>query len=132
MKSNNLIYGELSYELVRILFKVHNELGRFRNEKEYCDKIEFYLKEEKIKYVREKVIPVSFEGEKSGRNRVDFEIEEKILFDAKTVRVLDREEYYQMQRYLVSAKMKLGILANFREKFLKPRRILNSLAKISN
>jgi GxxExxY protein len=124
-EDDKLIYKDLSFNINGILFKVHNDLGRFRNEKEYGDRIEFYFKQDKIKYEREKVIPVSFEGERGGRNKVDFEVEGRIFLEIKTIRVLDRECYYQLKRYLVSDNKKLGILVNFRETFLKPRRVLN-------
>ena len=40
---SNLIYPELSYKIVGILFIVHNELGRFCNERQYADAIERYF-----------------------------------------------------------------------------------------
>jgi len=46
----SLIYRDLSYKITGLLFEVHNELGRYRNEKQYADKFEEILKREKIKY----------------------------------------------------------------------------------
>lgn len=123
------IYKDLSYTLNGLFFKVHNELGRFCNEKQHGDKLELYLEQEKIKFEREQVLPASFEGEHTARNKVDFNIEDKIILELKSKRVLDREDYYQVKRYLAACNKKLGILVNFREKYLKPRRILNSLAQ---
>jgi len=34
---DKVIYRELSYEVTGLLFKTHQELGRFRNEKQYAD-----------------------------------------------------------------------------------------------
>jgi GxxExxY protein len=127
--SNKLIYGELSYKVNGILFMVHNELGRFRNEKEYCDAIEKYLKLFKLNYLREKVLPPSFNGEKEGRNRIDFLIEDKIVLEVKTKRFLTREDYFQARRYLTALNKKLAILVNFRQKYLRIKRIINSKAK---
>lgn len=129
MHDNKIIYKALSYEIVGILLKVHNELGRFRGEKEYCDRVEYYFKLNNIHYEREKIIPIFFEGQQPGRNKVDFKVEGKIILEVKTVRILNRECYYQVQRYLTALNSKLGILVNFRDKYLKPRRILNSQAK---
>ena len=125
-----IILPELSYEVNGILFGVHNKLGRFLNEKQYADAVENLLKENKIKYEREKVLEQLFEGEKEGRSKVDFLIENKIIVELKSKRMLLREDYYQVRRYLEVLGLKLGILVNFRDKYLKPRRILNS--KIEN
>lgn len=120
-----LIYPELSYKLTGLLFSVHNELGEYCNERQYCDKFEIKLKENDLKYEREKILPPSFKGENVNRNRVDFLIEDKIIIEVKCKRVIDRNDYYQVKRYLVALNKELGFIVNFREKYLKPRRILN-------
>jgi len=70
-----IVYAELSYKINGILFSVQNELGRYRNEKQYGDLIEWYLKEYQIPHEREKLLPKSFAEEKGGRNRIDFFID---------------------------------------------------------
>jgi len=121
-----LIYKYLTYKINGILFNVQNDLGRYCNEKQFCDRIEYYLKKENINYKREKILPPSFEGERSGRNKVDFLIEEKLILEVKSKRFLTKEDYYQTQRYLHAFNIKLGILVNFRDLRIKPRRVLNS------
>lgn len=123
-----IIYSDLSYSINGILFKVHNELGRFRNEQEYGDAIEMIFKKTVIKYEREKSLPASFEGEKIGRNKVDFLIEDIIVLEIKAKRIIEREDYYQIKRYLSALNKKLGILVNFRDRYLHIKRILNSQA----
>jgi len=128
MTASKLVYGELTYELNGILFAVHNELGRYRNEKQYSDEIERLLKLRGIPYEREKIVPESFAGELPGRNIVDFLIAGKIVLEVKTKRLLEKSDYYQTKRYLAALGKKLAILVNFRDKVIKPRRILNSSA----
>jgi GxxExxY protein len=129
MTQNHVVYKDLSYKICGILLKVHNELGPYCSEKQYGDKIEYHFKLENIPYEREVVIPISFEGERPGRNKTDFIVANKIVLEIKTVRMLDPECYYQVQRYLKAINKKLGILVNFRDRYLKPKRILNSAAK---
>lgn len=74
---SNLIYPELSYKINGILFAVHNKLGRFCNEGQYCDSLEKFLKDLKVQYEREKILPSFFEGELRIRNKIDFMIENK-------------------------------------------------------
>jgi len=121
-----LIYPDLSYTINGVLFKIHNQLGRFRTEKDYGDAIEVELRNKKIIYEREKRLPASFAGEKEVRHRVDFLIENKIILEIKTKRFLTREDYYQIRRYLSVLRIKLGLLVNFQSKYLKIKRVINS------
>lgn len=125
-KNKNIIYPELSYKLAGLFYKTHNNLGRYRNEKQYADYFEELLKKEKIQYKREKALPVSFKGENNRRNIPDFIIENEIIIDFKAKRLITKEDYYQMRRYLSSYNKKLGIIVNFRSISILPKRILNT------
>jgi GxxExxY protein len=120
-----LVHEELSYKVRGILYKVHTYLGSYRNEKLYCDAIEQGLKVKGLKYEREKILPKKFVGEKTGRNRIDFLVEDKILIEAKVVPCFSRDVYSQCMRYLVCSGRELLLLVNFRPKSLIIKRILN-------
>ncbi len=127
IKKDKLLFPELSYQICGLLFEVHNSLGRYYNEQQYGDLLASLLKKSNLRYEREKNIPISFEGEKEGRNKIDFCVEDSIILELKAKRMLFKEDYYQLKRYLVAFKMELGLLVNFRDKYLKPKRILNPL-----
>lgn len=120
-----MVYPELSYQINGVLFQVHNKIGRYCNEKQVCDCIEQYLKDNNIQYERELVLSPHFNGEKNGRNRIDFLIVDSIILEVKCKRFITKEDYYQTQRYLHSFNKKLAIIVNFRDERLKPRRVLN-------
>ncbi|OGK10415.1 hypothetical protein A2767_06500 [Candidatus Roizmanbacteria bacterium RIFCSPHIGHO2_01_FULL_35_10] len=124
--ANILIYPELSYKITGVLFAVHNELGKYCSELQCADKIEFYLKKNQIRYEREKFLDISFDGEKTHRNKIDFIVEDKIILEVKAKTIITKEDYYQVRRYLKALNMKLGILVNFRDRYLRPKRVLNS------
>ncbi len=119
-----ILYPELSYLIYGFCFKIHNELGRYRNEKQYADAFENLLIKNQIKYEREKKSLPSFEGENANRNIPDFIINDKIIVDFKAKKVIIKMDYYQMKRYLISFQKELGLIINFREYHLKPRRVL--------
>ena len=123
--ANKIIYKELSYKINGILFKVHNELGRFKKEKNYCDAIELELKQENLPYEREKLLLIIL-GNKKMQNRLDFVIDNKIILEIKAKSILEKEDYYQLLNYLNMLNIKLGIIVNFRRRYLNPKRILNS------
>lgn len=124
--NGGLFFPELSYQITGILFAVHNELGRFCNEKQYADAIEKHLQENGLKYEREKTLLPSFDGEAMGRNKVDFLIDDAVILELKAKRILTKEDYYQTKRYLAALHKKLGILVNFQQKYITPKRILSS------
>jgi len=131
MKSRlqNIIYPELSYGLTGIFFKVHNALGYYCKESQYCDAIEILLKEESIHYKREFSLKSESNLLKDNSDRVDFLIEDRIVIEVKAKRLMGRDEYNQTQRYLQRLNLKLGILVNFHQRYLVPKRIVNSKFK---
>jgi GxxExxY protein len=126
MPRREIIYKELSYKIYGLLFKSQNDLGRYRNEKQYGDYLENLFKINDIKYAREVKLPESFVGEKNGKNICDFIIEGKIILELKTVSFISKDDYLQIKRYLASSNLILGILVNFRQSCLTPKRILNN------
>jgi len=122
-----LIQKELSFKINGICFDVHNRIGRFGRERQYADDIEECLKKEKISYKRE--VEISKLTNSPIGNRADFIIENKIVLDIKAKKFITKDDYYQMIRYLKSANVELGLIVNFRNTFLKPKRVLNSKYK---
>lgn len=123
---NKLVYPELSFKINGILFKAKKDLGRLKNEKQYCDVIKVNLKKEDIKYEREKFLPASFIGELNNRSRIDFLIDNKIVLEVKCKPFIIKQDYYQVRRYLDCLNKKLGILVNMRNYYIKSKRVLNS------
>lgn len=117
-----IVEKALSYKLGGIFFIIQNELGRYCRERQYGDLFEGKLKEANLHYQRE--YPIEIGDRKS--NFVDFIVNDKVLVDLKAKPFIDKEDYYQMKRYLEVSKKKLGLIVNFRDKHLKPKRVLNS------
>ncbi|MBI4992933.1 MAG: GxxExxY protein [Candidatus Magasanikbacteria bacterium] len=124
-----IVHKELSYQINGILFDVHNEVGRYANEKQVCDYIEKRLKLKDIPYKREYALSAANQVEHYGRHRVDFLIDNKIVLEIKHKNYLVKNDYYQLRRYLQVLNLSLGILVNFREERLHPKRILNGSGK---
>ncbi len=118
-----ILFPKLSYELTGLCFNVHKQLGRFCREKQYADMFKSLLKKNNINYKRE--YEISNVNGILG-NKVDFLIDDKIILDFKAKKFVTKEDYYQMLRYLESASLELGMIINFRNTYLKPKRVLNS------
>lgn len=92
-------------------------MGRYSREKQYSDLLEEKLSKNEVQYKRE--FPVQNTG-----NIVDFYIENKIILELKAKKIITKKDYYQVQRYLQSINIKLGLLVNLRNRHLKPIRVL--------
>jgi GxxExxY protein len=123
----HLIYPELSYTICGLLFYVHNKLGRFSKEKNYADALELLFKENSILYKREYVAATDIVSRKLNLYRFDFFVDDKILIEIKAKNVLTKDDYYQVKKYLTVQNLHLGLLVNFRDKYLKPQRIVHKL-----
>src|SRR5258708_2421820 len=123
--SDKVIYPELSYKITGLLFEIHNSLGRYCKEKQYADALEQLLTESRIPYKRENPLPLENVSNRF-TNKADFVINEQLLIELKAKPLVSKLDYIQTQRYLVAGKLKLGIIANFRNKYLKPIRVIRS------
>lgn len=120
MASHNdsrVIYPELSYAIVGACFVAHDEIGLYGREKQYGDIFERELRLKEIPYKRETGIAQS-------GNVVDFIVDGKIIIELKSKRILTPSDYEQTQRYLQETGLRLGLLINFRDRYLKPKRIV--------
>lgn len=120
-----ILHPKLSYKITGLCFQVNNELGRFAREKQYADRLEQLLKTNQIKYKRELEVPFQLKEDKVTGNIVDFLVEDKIILECKAKKFVTKKDYYQVQRYLQATDMELGLIVNFNERHLKPKRILN-------
>lgn len=112
-----LIYPELSFNITGICFAVHNELGPYAREKQYGDLFEEKLKDKKLYYKRE--LRIGGSG-----NTLDFVIDDKLALEFKAKRMLIKDDYYQTQRYLQESGLRLCLLVNFRDRAIKPVRVV--------
>ncbi len=124
LQNGKVLHAELSYRVYGLCFAVHNAIERYRNERTYADALEDELKQCGISYQREYAIPTSFTGEHERRNIPDFLIADSIMLDLKAKRLVTKDDYFQMKRYLAASGKELGLIVNFRQKYLTPRRIL--------
>lgn len=130
MRVAKLVYPELSYKIVGILYNVHTELGGKYQEKYYQRAVEVAFKEIGLSYKKEIAVDLLFNKEKIGKYFLDFLIEDKIILELKATPRFNRDDFRQVIAYLRAKELKLGILANFRGDKLVFKRILNSEAKV--
>ena len=121
----DLIYPELSYQIIGILFEAYNQLGPGYHEKYYQKAIATELKRCGLSFKEQVFGPLKFKEETIGRQYLDFLIEDKIILEIKKGDRFSRRNIEQILTYLKTTGLKLGIIANFGQKELKFKRIIN-------
>ena len=122
---NDLLYPELSYQIIGILFEVFNELGYRYKEVSYQKAISLSLKNLGINFQEQVRVPLIFKGVEIGDYIPDFLIDRKVVLEIKRGDYFSQADIKQLLSYLKIMKLKLGILARFSPKGLKFKRIVN-------
>lgn len=121
----DVLYPELSYEIMAIAFEVHNKLGPGFVESIYREAMVCDLETRPMPFEREKVIQVVYKGRVIGTHRLDLVIDNKIILELKAVSALNDVFKQQLLSYLNATGLKLGLLINFGGKRVESVRILN-------
>ncbi len=121
----DLIYPELSYKIIGILYDVLNELGSGHKENYYQKATSAALFKSNISFKEQVYLPITFKDINIGKYFLDFLIDEKIVLEIKANDHFSRKNIGQIFSYLKATNLKLGILANFSGNEVKFKRILN-------
>ena len=122
---SRLIFPELSYQIMKLLFGVHNSLGNQLQEKTYQQAFAVRLKEHSLPFQRELYLPIQDKQTQVGKYYLDFVVDSKIAIELKAKPSLTNTDIRQLLAYPQVARLKLGILVNFRT--LRPtyKRVVN-------
>ena len=123
--TKELIYPELSYQIVGILFDVYNTIGYGHPEKYYYKAVGTSLAQNNLSFKKQLVIPLVFKNDKIGNYIIDFVVEDKIVLEVKQGNRFLKGNIKQVYGYLKSSGLKLGLLVNFTADRIKFKRILN-------
>ena len=119
-----LVYPELSYKLVGILFKVYKKLGGGYQEKIYQAAIKRKLIKNNIGFIEQVNVDLLYDGSKLYRYRLDFIIEHKIVLELKIAPKFAPRDIVQVLSYLKQSGLQLGILVSFSRQDIFFKRIL--------
>ena len=122
--------NELAEKVLDISFHMHRSLGPGLLESVYEEVLSYELKKMNIQSSRQVGIPVSYEAVILDIGfRADVIVEGKLIVEIKSVENIIPVHKKQLLTYLKLSGIKLGLLINFNEEFLKDgiKRIANGL-----
>lgn len=122
---NEIVLPKLSFKLMGILFKVHNELGPSLLEKYYQRAIEKELKLSGLGYRREVPVELFYGGQSIGRYFLDFIVDDLLVLEIKAQAAYSPKFFKQALAYLKQTNLPLVIIVNFRGDKLRYKRIVN-------
>lgn len=125
MEEEKILYKDLSYKIVGILYEVYNELGYGFKEKYYEKAIIEYFLRKKIKFRCQTAYKILLKNKIIGINYIDFIIDDKIVLELKKGNYFSRQNLEQIKQYLQITGLKLAILSNFMPNGVKFIRVLN-------
>lgn len=131
IRQSDVLYPELSYKVMGVIFKVHNKLGPGYQERYYQRAIAQEFTEQRIPFEREVVVPLHYEGKSVGRYFIDFVIDDKIALEIKRAGRYGfrSRDIQQLFGYLRSLHLKLGILSDLGGTKVRSERVVNFLEK---
>ncbi|NOR86297.1 MAG: GxxExxY protein [Bacteroidales bacterium] len=122
--------NEIAKIIVNSSYDIHVKLGPGLLESVYEEILYYELVEQGLKVERQKGIPVLWKNTKMNIGfRADLIVENKVIIELKSVEKIAPVHPKQLLTYLRITDLKLGLLINFNEKFIKDgiNRIVNNL-----
>ncbi|HOX41406.1 MAG TPA: GxxExxY protein [bacterium] len=118
-----LLYSDLTYQLIGLLYKINDDIGFGQTEKVYCDAFEKLLKENGTTFKREYYSPITMDDSVIAKRYFDFLVEDKIIIEFKINDYKYKEVCSQLFGYLKNSGLKLGIIVRFTKGGVKIKRI---------
>lgn len=117
-------HSEVTARIIAAAQEVHHELGPGFREVIYQRALARELPAHGLAFDREVWIDIYYKGERIGRRRVDFVVEE-VMLEIKARATLEAVHFVQTLSYLKASGYQVGLLLNFGSPRLEIKRLIN-------
>jgi len=121
---SDLLYSDLTKEIIGAAMEVHRNLGNGFLESVYEEALAIEFDLRKVRYERQKGIDVFYKGLLAKQFVCDFLVGEKVLVELKALKAITGVEAAQILNYLRATALEVGLLINFGEQSLKYKRLV--------
>jgi len=108
-----LLFSQLSQQVLGACFSVHNALGPGLLESAYEGALAIEFQQQGLAFGRQVVYPVYYKGHMAGAYVADMVVSGKIILELKSVQCLNKVMEAQLLNYLRLSKVPVGYLVNF-------------------
>lgn len=125
-KENSLLHGELTYQIIGLVYEVNKQYGNGQKELVYQNALSEKFDNEKMMYKREVGISIKSEdtGKVLGNYRLDFVIDSKVVIETKAMKFTPVKIQNQLYSYLKQTPYEVGLLVNFGSTRLYIKRVI--------
>jgi len=125
VRRKDLIYPELSYKIMGILFRVWTNVGSNHKENFYQKAVAQDFKEDDLPFEEQLPVKINYKNKPIGIYYFDFLIDDKIVLEIKVRDYFSKKDITQLYSYLKAKNLKLGIIAHFTKTGVKFKRVAN-------
>lgn len=119
-----LLYRQLSFDIIGAAMEVHRTLGPGFLEAVYQNSLAHELSLRQIPFVEKKALPVLYKGRLVGDYEADIVVDDKIILELKAVSEFHPKHAAQAANYLAATGYRLALLLNFGADSFQSRRII--------
>jgi GxxExxY protein len=116
--------SDVTARIIAAAREVHRDLGPGFEEVIYQRALALESPAHNLEFEREVWIDIHYKGEKVGRKRVDFIIDQ-VMVEIKAKAELEPVDFVQTLSYLKASGYKVGLLLNFGAQKLEIKRLVN-------
>ncbi len=124
MAGNELLFEEETRIIIGCAIEVINTLGHGLLEKPYEKALAIEFELQKVPYEQQRRFDVDYKGHPVGEYIPDLIAFKQIIVEVKTIEKIGGNEIGQMINYLRLARLKVGLIINFRHAKLEWKRIV--------
>lgn len=128
---NNYVASGLTGDIIGAAMEVHTELGPGFLESVYEEALAYEFELKKIKFNRQRELPVFYKQKYIKPFVCDFVVDDKIIVELKAIKLIGEIEKLQVINYLKASGFEIGLLFNFGSKSLEWNRLINSKNKVN-
>jgi len=114
---------KLTHKIIGCAMKVHNTLGNGFPEVIYHRCLAIELDKNDIEFLRERELPIFYEGIQVGTQRDDFIVAGKVMVELKAIIKLEDVHLAHALNYLTAYQVEKGLLINFGATSLEVKRL---------